>query len=75
MYGLTPPSPPGCPTPPCPRTGKVNTIFPPEGVEYVGQAIPNCKTVAFEKCNHWLYLEEPQNFNKEVIIFAGPESG
>lgn len=50
--------------------GTQSGCFPPEGCEAVGTLIPNCRNVAFEGCNHWLYLEEPERFNALVGDFV-----
>lgn len=41
-----------------------------EGNAAVGELIPNCKNVAFEGNNHWLYLEDPVKFATCVAEFA-----
>lgn len=46
--------------------------FNPAGVEYVGQQIPQCETVRFQ-ANHWLYLENPKEFNELVVKFSYEE--
>ena len=50
--------------------GTQSGCFPPEGCEAVGTLIPNCRSVAFEGCNHWLYLEEPERCNVLVGDFV-----
>jgi len=50
--------------------GDRSGCFPPEGPQFVSDAIPNCCTVAFEGCNHWLYMEEPERFSREVVEWA-----
>lgn len=40
------------------------------GCETVGKLIPNAHTVFFEQANHWLYLEQPDAFNKLVADFV-----
>jgi pimeloyl-ACP methyl ester carboxylesterase len=43
-----------------------------EGCEAVGALIgAGCRNVAFEGCNHWLYLEAPDHFNELVASFVG----
>ena len=42
----------------------------PNPNEAVGTLIPNCRNVAFEGLNHWLYLEDPARFNQLVGQFA-----
>eukprot|EP01024_Parvocaulis_polyphysoides_P025259 TRINITY_DN23067_c1_g1_i5.p1 TRINITY_DN23067_c1_g1~~TRINITY_DN23067_c1_g1_i5.p1 ORF type:complete len:298 (+),score=38.22 TRINITY_DN23067_c1_g1_i5:40-894(+) len=50
--------------------GRKSDIFPWEGVAVVGDMIPNCCTVFFEDCNHWLYIEEPKKFSELISDFA-----
>jgi len=50
--------------------GTDSGCFPPAGCEAVGTLIPNCRNVAFEGLNHWLYLEDPARFNQLVGQFA-----
>ena len=50
--------------------GTDSGCFPPGGCEAVGTLIPNCRNVAFEGLNHWLYLEDPARFNQLVGPFA-----
>ena len=35
-------------------------VFPPEGCLAVGHMAPDCCNVTFKRCNHCLYLEQPQ---------------
>lgn len=46
--------------------GRQSAVFPWYGSEAVGKLVPNAHTVFFEKANHWLYLEQPEAFNKLV---------
>lgn len=50
--------------------GRKSAVFPWYGTECVAKLIPNCHTVFFEQANHWLYLEQPDEFNKLVADFA-----
>uniref|UniRef100_A0A7S0ING8 AB hydrolase-1 domain-containing protein n=1 Tax=Calcidiscus leptoporus TaxID=127549 RepID=A0A7S0ING8_9EUKA len=50
--------------------GTASGCFPAEGCAAVGTLIPTCRNVAFEGCNHWLYMEEPERFNQLVGDFA-----
>lgn len=50
--------------------GELSGVFPEAGCRQVGHLIPNCHTMVFEGCNHWLYLEEPDQFNKLLRNFA-----
>lgn len=50
--------------------GELSGVFPEAGCRWVGEAIENCHTVVFEGCNHWLYLEEADEFNKLLRKFA-----
>mmetsp|Transcript_7263 Transcript_7263/g.21433 ORF Transcript_7263/g.21433 Transcript_7263/m.21433 type:complete len:291 (-) Transcript_7263:364-1236(-) len=50
--------------------GELSGCFPEAGCRVVSERIPNCQTVVFEGCNHWLYLEEPDAFNRLLRDFA-----
>lgn len=50
--------------------GRHSQVFPWWGCEATGNLIPNCRTVFFENCNHWLYIEEPGKFNTIITAFA-----
>lgn len=55
--------------------GALSGVFPLEGTQAVGKLIPHCHTVVFEAANHWLYLEEPDKFNrllKEFVLHGLP---
>mmetsp|Transcript_40640 Transcript_40640/g.102201 ORF Transcript_40640/g.102201 Transcript_40640/m.102201 type:complete len:284 (-) Transcript_40640:157-1008(-) len=54
--------------------GRLSGVFPWEGCAVVGRMIPDCKTVFFEKANHWLYIEEPKTFVDVVKRFIDPET-
>lgn len=47
--------------------GTESGCFPVEGTAAVGELVPDCANVAFEGCNHWLYLEEPARFVGLVV--------
>ena len=53
--------------------GQKSGVFPPEGCAIVGDLIPNCSNIFFKDSNHWLYIEEPEKFNKLVMEFIGQE--
>jgi len=50
--------------------GAHSGCFPMEGLKEVERLVPKCKTVVFQSCNHWLYIEDPSNFNRLVLEFA-----
>ena len=50
--------------------GKQSRVFPYWGCEEVSRLLPDCKTIYFDHCNHWLYIEEPQRFSKIISLFA-----
>ncbi|EQC25564.1 hypothetical protein SDRG_16582 [Saprolegnia diclina VS20] len=50
--------------------GIKNKIFPMAGALVVGNMIPNCTNVVFERCGHWLYLEQPDDFSQLVLAFV-----
>jgi pimeloyl-ACP methyl ester carboxylesterase len=50
--------------------GTDSGCFPPEGCEAVAELIPDCRSVPFEGFNHWLYLEDPERFNKLIVDFV-----
>jgi len=50
--------------------GRRSAVFPFWGCEEVSRLIPNCRTLYFENENHWLYIEEPQQFSKVISSFA-----
>lgn len=50
--------------------GRRSAVFPFWGCEEVSRLIPNCRTLYFENENHWLYIEEPQQFSKIISSFA-----
>lgn len=49
--------------------GGTSGVFPAEGCLEVGRAIPNCSNVLFQRGNHWLYLEQPEEFNQLLLEF------
>ncbi len=36
----------------------------------MGSIVPDCATVVFERCGHWLYLEQPEHFNELLLDFV-----
>jgi len=50
--------------------GDRSGCFPVEGLQFLSNTIPNCSSVTFEGCNHWLYLEEPERFAREIVEWA-----
>lgn len=45
-------------------------VFPVEGCLEVGRLIPDCCSVVFDRANHWLHLEQPEEFNKLLVGFV-----
>jgi len=45
-------------------------VFPVEGCLEVGRLIPDCRSVVFDRANHWLYLERPEEFNALLLEFV-----
>merc|ERR1712023_253944 len=54
--------------------GRCSNVFPWQGCAVVGELIPDCKTVFFEECNHWLYLEDAPKFAQLLVRFVDPSS-
>jgi non-heme chloroperoxidase len=53
--------------------GRMTAVFPWEGVATVSELLtgsPEVRTEFFEQENHWLYIEDPDRFNKLVMDFA-----
>lgn len=50
--------------------GGQSNVFPTEGCEYVGKAIPKCVNKVYPDCNHWLYIENPEEFVLDVAEFV-----
>jgi len=50
--------------------GAHSGCFPMEGLMYLQDTIPDCRTAVFERANHWLYVEEPDEFNRLVREFC-----
>ena len=46
--------------------GRRSAIFPWESCAYVGEQIPNARTVFFEESGHMPFYEEPDRFNQVV---------
>lgn len=49
--------------------GQCSGVFPPEGCLAVAQGAPQCCSVVFKRANHWLYLEQPEEFNALLLDF------
>ena len=47
-----------------------STVFDWQGSAYVGEVIPNAKTVFFEESGHMLFWEEPDKFNQTLLEFV-----
>jgi len=50
--------------------GTQSGCFPVEGLRAVGELIADCRSIAFEGHNHWLYLEAPAKFAQLLGAFA-----
>lgn len=50
--------------------GGQSGIFPVEGCLTVSELAPDCCDVVFSRANHWLYLEQPKEFNKVLLDFV-----
>lgn len=50
--------------------GASSGVFPPDGCLTVGQLAPQCCSVVFKRANHWLYLEQPEQFNQLLLDFV-----
>ena len=50
--------------------GRQSGIFPPAGTAEVAKRVQDGYTVFFEAANHWLYMEQPNEFNALVLEFA-----
>lgn len=55
--------------------GAQSGVFPLEGCMEVSNRAPDCRTVVFDRANHWLYLEQPGEFNAAVLAFVRGEGG
>ena len=47
-----------------------SNVFDWQGSAYVGEVIPNAKTVFFEESGHMLFWEEPDKFNQTLLEFV-----
>ena len=47
----------------------------PEGLRELARRLPNARFVAYERSGHFVYLDEPERFARDVIAFftAPPE--
>lgn len=50
--------------------GGSSGIFPVDGCLRVAGLAPDCCSVVFKKGNHWLYLEQPTQFNELLLDFV-----
>ena len=50
--------------------GGTSGVFPVEGCLEVGRLVPDCCSVVFKRANHWLYLEQPEEFNGLLADFV-----
>jgi pimeloyl-ACP methyl ester carboxylesterase len=50
--------------------GGCSGVFPVEGCLSVAELAPDCCSVVFSRANHWLYLEQPEEFNKLLLDFV-----
>lgn len=50
--------------------GGVSGVFPVEGCLYIQGVAPDCCSVVFKRANHWLYLEQPEEFNALLLDFV-----
>uniref|UniRef100_A0A383V6P7 AB hydrolase-1 domain-containing protein n=1 Tax=Tetradesmus obliquus TaxID=3088 RepID=A0A383V6P7_TETOB len=50
--------------------GGCSGVFPPEGCLHIAELAPDCCSVVFSRANHWLYLEQPQEFNALLLDFV-----
>lgn len=49
--------------------GGQSGIFPVEGCLEILKHAPDCCSAVFKRSNHWLYLEQPEEFNKVLLDF------
>jgi pimeloyl-ACP methyl ester carboxylesterase len=50
--------------------GGTSGVFPLEGLLEVGRLVPDCCSVVFDRANHWLYVEQPAEFNELLLDFV-----
>uniref|UniRef100_A0A7S1GW33 AB hydrolase-1 domain-containing protein n=2 Tax=Hemiselmis andersenii TaxID=464988 RepID=A0A7S1GW33_HEMAN len=50
--------------------GGKSKVFPKEGCESIALKVVNCQNVEYEDCNHWLYMEEPERFARDLGDFV-----
>lgn len=51
--------------------GRKSKAFPWQGCAYVGEKIPEAKTIFFEKSGHMPFWEEAEKFNQLLREFIG----
>jgi pimeloyl-ACP methyl ester carboxylesterase len=49
--------------------GGKSKIFPVKGVTHVADLMQGATCVVYEDCDHWLYIEEPERFARDVESF------
>lgn len=50
--------------------GGRSAIFPADGCASVAAHAPNAACVAFQRCGHWLYIEQPREFVEVVCAWV-----
>jgi len=50
--------------------GGCSGVFPAEGCLSIQSLAPECRSVVFKRANHWLYLEQPEEFNALLLGFV-----
>lgn len=50
--------------------GGCSGVFPVEGCLSIQSLAPECRSVVFKRANHWLYLEQPEEFNAVLLGFV-----
>ena len=56
----------------CPVLGLwgANDLFcPPSGVDHLVREIQDCRVVIFNRCGHWVMVEQQQRFNRLLWDF------
>eukprot|EP00466_Bigelowiella_natans_P011072 jgi/Bigna1/83168/fgenesh1_pg.103_\ len=41
-----------------------------QGMEYIGENAPNAKNIYYDNYGHWLYWEDAERFNKDILEFV-----
>lgn len=50
--------------------GGTSGVFPVEVCLAIQQLAPDCRSVVFKRANHWLYLEQADEFNRLLLDFV-----